>query len=59
MTDKGLAEKEKVLSEMMEKIEKLWETDIGGIPEGSRFLLEIGCDKLIQSDIHNILGGSN
>ena len=41
------------MSEIMEKIENLWETDIDDIAEGSRFLLEIDYDNLMQSDIHN------
>ena len=53
MTNKKGWLRRKEMSEIMEKIEKLWKTDIDDIPEGSRFLMEMNYDKLIQSDIHN------
>ena len=46
-----LRRKEK--SERMGKNENLWETDADDIPEGSRFLLEMDYDKLLQSNFHD------
>ena len=43
----------KELHGIMVRIDQLRETDIGNIPESSRFLLEIDYDNLIKSSIHN------
>ena len=41
------------MSEIMDKIDTLKETDVDDVPDNSRFLLEMDYNKLMQSDIHN------
>ena len=43
----------KELHEVMRKIDQLRETNIDGIPESCKFLLEMDYDNLMKSSIHN------
>ena len=48
--------RKKEMSEITEKIEFFWETDIDGIPKGSRFLLEMDpqiCEKFWPAELAN------
>ena len=52
----------KEVHEVTRKIDQLREINIDDIPESSRFLLEMDCDNLMKSSIHNktnLLGGSH